>query len=57
MKVFLRNTEECEVYIAKVEKALRKASIDVVKKEDVTDGQLFIRHGNNWYNAAGIRVK
>ena len=57
MKVFLRNTEECEVYIAKVERALRKAGIDVVKKEDVTDGQLFIRHGNNWYNAAGIRVK
>ena len=37
MKVFLRNTEECEVYIAKVEKALRKAGIDIVKKEDVTD--------------------
>ena len=37
MKVFLRNTEECEVYIAKVEKALRKAGIEVVKKTDATN--------------------
>lgn len=26
-------------------------------KKVLMDGQLFIRHGNNWYNAAGIRVK
>ena len=26
-------------------------------KKVIMDGQLFIRHGNNWYNAAGIRVK
>lgn len=26
-------------------------------KKVLKDGQLFIRHGNNWYNAAGIRVK
>ena len=34
MKVFLRNTEECEVYIAKVEKALRRAGIEVIKTAD-----------------------
>ena len=37
MKVFLRSTEECEVYISKVEKALRKAGIEVVKNTNAAN--------------------